>query len=237
MKTKAIFFDKDGTLLDFNALWGPRDESVVRAIARETKAEEGVGDALQALGITDGKAAIDSLILWAPYDILGATIWEALSHHGCTATKEQVIQMTYGFYKEFSHLGEVKPTYPSLRSDLRALKNAGLKFVLVTTDISALARQCLEELGIDDLFDAIYASDGKLPSKPNPACISDYLEKTGFSGDEVVMVGDAITDMEFAANGGIRSIGIASAPGSREVLLGYTDTVIPDISQLQQNLR
>ncbi len=237
MKTKAIFFDKDGTLLDFDALWVPVTKEVLRGVARATNAcETGVDDAMTALGIINGKAMPTGPIFWATNKVLAETIWKALVPHGCTATKEQTTEAVYELFPKHTGLGEIKPICPTLREDLRALKDAGIKLVLVTADMLPSAQYCLEQLNIADLFDTLYTDDGNTPAKPDPYCILDYLAKTGFSKDEVVMVGDAITDMNFAANAGIRAIGIASEQ-NRDILLQYTDTVIPDISQLQQNLR
>jgi phosphoglycolate phosphatase-like HAD superfamily hydrolase len=46
------------------------------------------------------------------------------------------------------------------------------------------------------------------------------------------MVGDTLSDMNFAINGGIRSVGLAKSEENKAILLEKTDTVVPDISYL-----
>ena len=40
MQIRAILFDKDGTLVDFNRTWGPAVQSVLKDLARGSEARQ-----------------------------------------------------------------------------------------------------------------------------------------------------------------------------------------------------
>ena len=65
----------------------------------------------------------------------------------------------------------------------------------------------------------------KLPSSPIPSVF-------GIDKENIVMVGDTMTDVNFAKNAGITVIGVGSCEKNRERLLGKADFVIPDISHI-----
>ena len=52
----------------------------------------------------------------------------------------------------------------------------------------------------------------------------------------MVMVGDTLTDMRFAQNGGIKAIGLAKSAENEAKLRAYTDVVLPDPSTLDSHV-
>ena len=50
--------------------------------------------------------------------------------------------------------------------------------------------------------------------------------------ENVIMVGDTLTDVNFAKNGSIRMIGVAKSQTNRKILSAHTDTVLNDVSEL-----
>ena len=51
------------------------------------------------------------------------------------------------------------------------------------------------------------------------------------------MIGDTMTDVEFAKNAGIAFVGVGKVQKNRNVIAPYADAVIPDISYLFEILR
>ena len=77
MDIQAIIFDKDGTLLDFDALWVPVTEEAIRTAARILEVKDPPVDRiLEDLGIRNGITAIDGTVCKGTYAQIGKSVWE-----------------------------------------------------------------------------------------------------------------------------------------------------------------
>lgn len=233
MASEVIAFDKDGTLIDFDSFWISISVMAIRDVLKIFGAERlDVDEILASLGVKDGKTDIDGILCHGTYAQIGEKIGGFLRSAGCTEPREEIVAAVIEAYNENMESGEVKPTCENIREVLLKLKNGGRRLIVVTTDNLEITSMCLEKLDIKDLFDKIYTDDGKTPVKPNPQCIFDYCQGEGIDKDKVIMVGDTMTDVNFAKNAGIRIISVAADEENRKRLAPYADAVIPDISHI-----
>ncbi len=231
MKTKAIIFDKDGTLIDFDSFWVTISLSAIAHILKELDREDIPSDELiLALGVKNGITDIDGILCKGTYEQIALVLNEILQKHGCIADPDDMVKMVVDAYNQNADSGIIRATCDNIRDVLCKLKNEGIKLFVVTTDNSEITHKCLLSLGIEDLFDKIYTDDGKTPVKPNPACVFEISNSFGIDIDNIVMVGDTMTDVTFAKNAGIRVIGVGSNSQNRQRLGGYADAVVPDVS-------
>ncbi len=238
MKTKAIFFDKDGTLMDFGAFWIPVARAAIGDIldafdVKGVTAEE----ILAASGARDGEVDINGLLCSGTYEAIAKKLHEILTALGASCSLSEVAGASAAAYSKNYQKGVLKPTCDNLAKVLEELKKSGILLVLVTADKPQSALSCLERLGVSELFDAVYSDDGQTPPKPDPFCITDFCEKNKISPRETVMVGDTLNDMMFAKNGGARAVGVAKSEKNRKALLTAADEVIPDVSYLLKILK
>lgn len=235
MENKVIIFDKDGTLLDFDACWVPVAElatqKMLRALGRE---DIPAGEILAALGVEDGAASIIGELCCGTYPRMAKVIAGVLAQYDCCP--EGLEALTAETYESSLSAGSVQPACADIAGVLGQLKARGFKLAVVTTDHQEITAQCLQQLGIAHCFDDVFIGDGGYPIKPDPFCIHALMEKYGVEQGQVVMVGDTLTDLEFAENGGIRAIGLAKTAGNEAILRARTDTVVPDISYLNDIL-
>lgn len=237
MKTKAIIFDKDGTLLDFDDFWLPISEGAIREILKKIKREDvSVENILSAMGVKAGVTDITSALCCGTYEQMGQDMYHALVNEGCNVTVDEVIKLTVDAYHGNVQKGIMRPACDHLQEVLQTLKDSGLTLAVVTTDDLFMAQKCLQMLEISSFFDAVYVDDGVTPTKPDPYCINDICRRRGISKAEVVMVGDTLTDTRFAKNGGIRVIGVAKSERNKCIIEKEADAVIPDISHLLEVL-
>lgn len=238
MKTKAIFFDKDGTLMDFGAFWLPVARAAIGNIleafnVKGVTAEE----ILAASGARDEEIDINGLLCSGTYEVIAKKFHEILTALGASCSFSEVAGVLAAAYSKNYRKGVLKPACDNLAEVLKELRKSGISLVLVTADKPQSALSCLKGLDISEFFDAIYSDDGKTPPKPDPFCITDFCQRNKISPRETVMVGDTLNDMVFAKNGGARAVGVAKTERNRKALLTAADEVIPDVSYLLKILK
>ena len=235
MTTQAIIFDKDGTLIDFDAFWVAVSIKAIEEVLEQVGEDRALRDTiLEAFGVHDGVTDLNGVLCKGTYEQMGEIVYRILQENGSTLPCDEVVKLVLDAYNRNSDAGDVKPTCPELADVLADLKARGIKLAVVTTDNRKITDLCLAKLGIADLFDHIYTDDGDAPTKPDPACAVDFCRRAGVekSKDTVVMVGDTMTDMRFAHNSGITAVALARSEQSRAVLAPHADAVIAAMTQL-----
>ncbi len=221
---KAIAFDKDGTLMDYEAFWLPVGKAALRLLCAEENLPEETFDMLwHAAGGDCGSAGI---LCHGTY----AAIVQALN----LALGRECFSLTAlrRAFKQCIGEGRVLPTCPNLPAVLHTLKAGGLILALITNDDSSMTMDCLARLGIADCFDAIYTDDGAYPPKPAPDALHAFCARFSLAPSEVLMVGDTESDMQFARNAGAIAALVASTPAQRANLVSLADRILYDVSEL-----
>ena len=161
MPLKGIIFDKDGTLIDFDACWISVCREAMSRVLKSAGADLSLVDKiLFRLGVKDGAADIDGILCSGTYEQMGEVAYEIISSSGCPADREKIIEMTKDEHKNCASLGLVRPTCEGLAEALLKLKSAGLRLAVVTTDTKEITEMCLGTLEIKELFGEIYCDDG-----------------------------------------------------------------------------
>ncbi len=238
MTVDAIIFDKDGTLIDFDAFWVSVSckaiERVLEAFAMKPNL---LPEILEAFGVRDGVTDINGVLCKGTYEQMGEIVYTILKNHGCVCSCDDVVTTVISAYNKNADAGEIRPTCVNLEEVLYDFKAQGKKLAVVTTDNAHITRKCLSALGIENLFERIYTDDGEYPTKPDPSCVFNFCELVGVEKERVIMVGDTLTDVRFAKNAGITSVGLARTEEQRNLLAMSADIVISDISQLRELIK
>lgn len=233
MKVDAIIFDKDGTLIDFDAFWvGVSVAALVDVLSGLGRQDIPIEEILEAYGVYDGVTDIDGVLCKGTYAQMAEIFSDILARHGCSLPAEMAEELIVDAYNRSTDKGNILPTCPTLARTLEALKKRGIRLAVVTTDNPEITERCLRALKIYRLFDKIYTDDGKTPKKPDPAAALNFMELVGASPERTLMVGDTVTDVTFARRAGISVCAVARSTKAREALLPHTDAVISKISEL-----
>lgn len=228
-----MIFDKDGTLIDFDAFWITLSDLALKDILRQLNLNVSLADdMLAAFGVQGDTVDVDGILCKGTYREMSECVHQILQSHGCEMDVDTVEQMVLSAYNRHAHESSVLPTCPHLRTVLETLKNRGKKLALITTDNREITLLCLKKLGVTDLFDHIYTDGGALPPKPDPAAALDLCQLEELNKDRVVMVGDTMTDIRFARNAGIKAIAVGKHAESRSRLQAHADLVLHDVSEL-----
>lgn len=197
MRYTNIFFDLDGTVTE------------------------------PALGITNGfiyslkSFGIEVENRASLYKYIGPPLQESFG--SMEGFDEEKVAKAVAKYREYySEKGILEnDLMPGIKETLEALKAAGCKLYIATCKYELYAKQILEYLNIDGLFDIIAGSDFE-KNRDNKADVISYLlesigiEKGSEEFKKTVMVGDRKFDIEGANIVGIDSIGILYGYGDRE---------------------
>lgn len=238
MRVDGIIFDKDGTLMSFDAFWVSLSVKALEDVLGELGMEQDLlGAILEAFGVHDGVTDINGVLCKGTYAEMGEIVYGILAAHGCAARRGDVVKAVESAYSRNAAAGDVKPTCPNLAETLAGLKERGLRLAVVTTDNEPITRHCLEGLGILQYFDVIFTDDGHTPTKPDPFCAGEFCRLYGLDKTRVMMVGDTMTDVRFAKNGGITAVSLAPSPEKKAMLAPHTDLIIDAISELTELVR
>ncbi len=225
---KGLIFDKDGTLLDYEAFWLPVARHAVHTLLEQNQVQHADAEALlRRIGAYDGIAGV---LCYGTYTMITEVLNAGFTETGNDAvfTTEAVA----GAFHDSVGCGEIRAACDDIVSVMEDLQKRGMTIALVTSDNRCLTELSLAELGIRDRFDVVYTDDGEHPAKPDPYYLHAFCHAYGFSPEEVLMIGDTMTDMCFAENGGVRAVGVAKREAEAAILSPKAYTVLPDISHV-----
>jgi phosphoglycolate phosphatase len=114
--------------------------------------------------------------------------------------------------------------YPGARELLSRLAAQGAVLALVTMKAKAPMHQILGALGIDALFDEVIAYEDAPKRKPDPESLRMLMEKYGVAPADTLMVGDAATDIRYAAAAGADACAVTDGYGDTEALMAENPT-------------
>ncbi len=227
MPIRAILFDKDGTLVDFQRTWGPATHEVLTKLCNGDSA---AFDRLAAVSLYD--AAERRLLPGSPVVIettygYGKLWAEAL---GVPLTGEFVDQIDRMYFQttldHLTPMGDVKALLENLRA-------RGLRLGLMTNDADANTRAQLRQLGLDSLLEFVAAYDSGYGHKPDADPVLAFAKFAGVAPSEIAVVGDTAHDLDAAHAAGALAVAVLSGPVPRELLEPHADVVLPSIAKLE----
>lgn len=217
---RAILFDKDGTLFDFQATWGGwaraflHSEAGADSVLAERLAAAMDFD-LAAARFRPGSVVIagtgrEVAELIAP--ILGREV-DALEHHVARSAAE-------------APPVEAVPLAPLLAR----LRAGGKRLGVATNDFEAVARRHLGEHG--QAFDFIAGFDSGHGGKPAPGMLLAFARAMGLAPAQVLMVGDSRHDLAAGRAAGMATLGVLTGVAGAADLADLADEIRPDIGHL-----
>ncbi|HEX9904498.1 MAG TPA: HAD family hydrolase [Propylenella sp.] len=229
---RGLLFDKDGTLLDFQASWS-------RAY-RELSLELCGGDGEAAMAMltaggmdpATGRCGAGS-VLAAGNTIDIASCW----FPGLAGAELQtmVARMDAVFYENGIRYSVA---VPGARDTLATLAEAGFALGVATSDGTAATRAALAALGLAAYLPHIYGYDSVARPKPAPDIVHAFSGAIGVPPAGIAVIGDNAHDLEMARNAGAgAAIGVLTGNSSRADLAPLADAVLESICDLPAWLR
>lgn len=229
---RGVLFDKDGTLLDFEASWSGVYRELCLGLA------EGDADTAEAMLIAGGLDPVTRRF-----------------RSGATLAAGTTVDIVRVWYPEFSddeeramveridqifHENGIRCSVPvpGLASTLAEIEAAGIVMGVATNDGTAATRAALAALGISHFLPHVFGYDSVQHPKPAPDIVYAFSRVIGARPSEIVVVGDNPHDIEMARSAGAgAAIGVLTGNSDREHLAPLADAVLESVRDLPAWLR
>ena len=224
---RAILFDKDGTLIDFNATWA--------AVARKMALTAAQGDATHADLLLESSGFDIAAGRFRPDSVFAAgTNADVVSLWHPHLDREELAETVAIYDAITAREGAASAVaLPGIHDAIAGLHATGYRLGMATNDSTLGAEQTLVALGFAHMFAAAYGYDAVARPKPAPDVLISFADMAGMKASEVAMVGDNRHDLETgrAAGAGL-IVGVLSGTGTRETLAPLADVLLDSVADL-----
>jgi phosphoglycolate phosphatase len=208
---KAIIFDFDGTLAVLNI-----DFSSMR---------ERIFDLMRSSGIKE--EAVQEKYLLEIIDEVYEMLWENNPSNAETFYRES---------HDILHEVEMKAAekgrlIPGAEGTLERLREKGIKVGIITRNCEDAVRKVYPE--IDDFCNIFVSRNSVKRVKPHPDHLTHVMKSLKISGEEGVMVGDHIIDIQAGKRVGMKTIGVLTGRTKKEEFeKAGADYVLTSVSEI-----
>ncbi|PMC34585.1 hypothetical protein CJ195_22505 [Bacillus sp. UMB0899] len=225
---RAILFDKDGTLIEYNTIWPDATRAMIPLFREQFHVREGIQDEqlLSNLGISHKKVndstAIASGTSGAIAEVLNQSL-ETRNSDVLPFVREYFYQYTIGHQAKIKSIGDVKKLFSDLNQ-------AGYVLGIVTADDYDSTVFTMKHLGIEERVEFIGTGD-RYAAKPATEAIQEFSSSMNIPIDQIIFIGDSCVDMQFAQHCR-KGIAVLSGVGIEKELSQYTDTIYSTIHEI-----
>lgn len=231
-----VAFDKDGTLLEFESMWGRLAEAWAAALAISVQ-EPAVEDDLHRIWGYDThsqRTLPQSPLAVASTGQLQVISAAVLYRYGTPWNRaiEQTRAIVHPRGVEIS-LAEITHPAGQVCRVLEQLQKANIRVAVVTADDRSETEEAIEILGISHLVDHTACEDDGLPGKPAPDMLLATCKRLGIAPARTAVVGDTVTDLLMAqrAGAGLR-VAVLTGADEEALLAAHADVVLSSIDDI-----
>lgn len=223
---RAILFDKDGTLVDFQRSFGPAVREVMQHLAAGDRAAYDRLVAASRFVEADQHFLPDSPLIAEPTSVYGALWATALGRPANAALFAEIDRLLCdATTRHLAAIGDPKAV-------LTMLAARGYRLGMVTNDAEITARAHGRKLGLDQFLEFVAGYDSGFGAKPDPGPVHAFARAVDVPASEIAVVGDSVLDLAAARAAGAIAIGVLTGPAPSAVLAPYADALLASAAEL-----
>lgn len=232
-KPQAIIFDKDGTLIDFDAMWG----GWTLYLAEQLR-EAGGRDVREALCTSMGydqsskRVKADGKLASNPMSYLFNLTIEVMESAGLSEQNaRRVVEQAWCIPDP---VVLAKP-FTDMRKLFGEIHDMGIKIAIATADDRAPTQVMIEAFDVEEYIACMVCADDGIPSKPAPDMVHLLCKQMEVEPAKVMVIGDTTSDLKMArAAGAGMAVGVLSGVSSARDLVGYADILLESVDELNE---
>ena len=233
-KPQAIIFDKDGTLIDFDAMWGnwtlqlaDRLQASVGLDVRQALCDCYGYDTARRRILSDGNLTCTPM--WRLQELMVevvASVGMPVTEASCAVAKAWHVPDPVTLAKPFT----------DIRKLFTNIHKLGIKLAIATADDREPTEAMLEAFGVNGLITTMVCADDGIKAKPAPDMVTAICQRMNVHPRNVIVVGDTLADLQMARSAEVGYvIGVLSGVGSLAHLTPLADILIDTIDTLQES--
>ncbi|HXD08693.1 MAG TPA: HAD family hydrolase [Anaerolineales bacterium] len=230
-RAHAIIFDKDGTLIDFDAMWG----GWVIYLAAQLQEITGLqvrAPLCLAMGYDDANKRVlaHGKLAATPMAQLFRLTVEAMQSVGLTAEQaERAVEQGWCIPDPVVLARQFTDT----RALFQKIHSRNIQIGIATTDDRAPTQAMIEAFDIEEYITTMVCADDGIPVKPAPDMMLTICARMKVDPSKVMVVGDTTADLKMArAAGAGLVVGVLSGVSSAKDLIPFADVLIDSIDEL-----
>jgi len=222
---RAILFDKDGTLVDFQRTWGPAAEAVMRRLAGGSRAAYERLVVASRFVEAEQRFLPDSPLIAEPTSVYGVLWATALGRPASAEFFAEIDQLLCDATTR--HLAAIGDP----RALLTSLAAGGYRLGMITNDAEITARAHARKLGLDKVLEFVAGYDSGFGAKPDPGAVLAFVQGVGVAPSETAVVGDTVLDLATARAAGAIAIGVLTGPTPSAVLAPHAEALFASAAE------
>ena len=183
---RAVIFDFDGTLAVLNIDFSLMGEQIFNLIKRHRVGEE----------------TIQEKYLLEIIDEVYQILWKE-NPSGAEAFYQESHRILHEAEMKAAEEGRL---IPGTEATLKSLRRKGIKIGIITRNCEDAVRKVFPD--VNDFCDVFVSRNSVKKVKPHPDHLTHAMKLLKTSGEESVMVGDHITDIQAGKRVGMKTIGV-----------------------------
>lgn len=226
-----VIFDKDGTLIEFGAMWAGWAVDLAAALERAT-GRAVTGSLFDMLGFDPiaGRVLPGGGLAATPMARLRDRAAGVLIEAGCTGEGAEAALQTAWHAPD--PVGLARPL-ADLAQLFGRLRDGGRRIAVATSDDRDPTERTLAALGLNGWIGATVCADDGIPVKPAPDMVLHLCRVLGVAPTRTAVVGDSLADLTMGRSAGAGLVvGVLSGADDADALEPLADLLLASVADL-----